>query len=103
MNYLGICSSGYQEKLPAQLPLHQMTMRFNQSVDHFENLFKEAIKFGGVLLEPQKDRRKWECVNPSIHINHGKHFTSHFSIYSKNTYGLNMYWGTAKEWINKLF
>jgi hypothetical protein len=103
MNYIGICENGFQKKTANHEPLHQMTMRFNQSVDHFENLFKEAIKFGGVLLEPQKNRHKWECVNPSIHVNHGKHFTSHFSIYSKETYTIDPYWGNSSELVQRLF
>lgn len=103
MNYMGICEKGFQNKTANHEPLHQMTMIFNQAVEHFENLFKDAIKYGGVLLEPQNYRHQWNCINPAIHVNHGKHFTSHFSIYSKDTYDHDSYWGNALNLTDKLF
>lgn len=102
MNYIGICENGFQTKNANHEPLHQMTMRFNDAIDHFENLIKEAIKLGGVLVEPDILRKQWNCKNPSVHINHGKHFTSHFSIYSKETTNNNSYWGDAKTLIEKV-
>lgn len=103
MNYKGICKNGFQQKTAMHEPLHQMTMIFNEAINHFENLLKEAIKLGQVLVEPNLNKIQWNCPNSAIHVNHGKHFTSHYTIYSKNTSDLDIYWGTAKEWINKLF
>jgi len=103
MNYMGICSSGFQKRNADHEPLHQMTMRFNDALDHFEKLFKEAIKNGQVLLEPQTNRSKWQCVNPAIHVNHGKHFTSHFTIYGNGFGETDRYWGDFKDWSQKLF
>ena len=103
MNYMGICDKGFQKKTADHEPLHQMTMIFSQAVDHFENLFKEAIRNGSVLLEPGKNRQKWVCSNPAIHVNHGRHFTSHYSIYSKTTYDVDAYWGESSELIKRLF
>ncbi len=36
---------------------------------------------------------------PSIHINHGRNFTSHFNIYSKEeVWPSDPYWGDAADW-----
>jgi hypothetical protein len=103
MNYKGICSTGFQKRNAAHEPLHQMTMIFTEALSHFENLLKEAISKGGVLLEPDANRLRWNCNNPAVHINHGKHFTSHFSIYSSTGEPNDSYWGDASKWIDKLF
>jgi hypothetical protein len=98
MNYKGICADGWQNKTANHEPLHQMTMKFDEALVHFEALIKEAIAKGGVLLEPQSKRSKWKCVHPAVHMNHGKHFTSHFSIYSKETHQVDEYWGDASKY-----
>lgn len=103
MNYKGICKDGWQNKTADHEPLHQMTMVFSEAIIHFENLLHQAIRLGGILVEPDIKRLKWKCINPAVHVNHGKHFTSHFSIYSKNTHNEDPYWGNAKDWIEKLF
>lgn len=103
MNYKGICADGFQLKTAEHEPLHQMTMIFTEAIEHFEKMLKEAIRSGGILLEPQSNRHQWMCVNPAVHVNHGKHFTSHFSIYSKITAPADSYWGQALPWIKKLF
>jgi len=103
MNYKGICKDGWQNKNADHEPLHQMTMVFSEAIDHFEKLLHQAIRLGGVLVEPEIKRLQWKCINPAVHVNHGKHFTSHFSIYSKEAYDFDSYWGDAKGWIEKLF
>lgn len=103
MNYIGICEQGFQTRTANHEPLHQMTMIFHEAIAHFEELLKEAIEKGGVLVEPDPGRKQWMCKNPAIHVNHGKHFTSHFSIYSKTTSSSNPYWGNAEDMIKKVF
>lgn len=103
MNYKGISAEGWQIKTADHEPLHQMTMVFSEAIVHFENLLHQAIRLGGVLVEPNIKRLQWKCVNAAVHINHGKHFTSHFSIYSKQTHQTDSYWGDSKDWIKKLF
>lgn len=103
MNYKGICSTGFQERRADHEPLHQMTMIFDEAISHFESLIKDAIRTGNVLVEPNPNRKQWFCKNPAVHINHGRHFTSHFSIYSKETEPTDLYWGDAGPWIEKLF
>lgn len=103
MNYKGISANGWQKRNADHEPLHQMTMVFSEAINHFEKLLHQAIRLGGVLVEPNIKRLQWKCVNPAVHINHGKHFTSHFSIYSKETHETDPYWGDSKIWIEKLF
>jgi hypothetical protein len=103
MNYKGLCAEGWQIKTANHEPLHQMTMVFSEAIVHFENILHQAIRLGGVLVEPDIKRLQWNCLNPAVHVNHGKHFTSHFSIYSKKTHDVDLYWGDSKEWIKKLF
>lgn len=103
MNYMGICNEGWQKRNADHEPLHQMTMIFQEAIVHFENLLKDAIRIGNVLVEPNPGRKQWKCINPAVHVNHGKHFTSHFSIYDKHTFTEEAYWGSAHSWIEKLF
>jgi hypothetical protein len=102
MNYIGICDRGFQKRNANHEPLHQMTMIFEEAILHFEELLKEAIKKGGVLVEPEGNRKQWKCANSAIHINHGKHFTSHFSIYSNSVTDNDAYWGKAEDLIKNI-
>lgn len=104
MNYKGICSNGFQDRDHAHEPLHQMTMVFDDAVSHFERILLTAISTGQVLVEPSDIKRaQWSCENPAVHVNHGKHFTSHFSIYSKATHDSDVYWGKSADLISRLF
>jgi hypothetical protein len=95
MNYIGICEKGFQEKLPAQLPLHQMTMRFEYAINHFEEKMRIIEKQGWDCLEPNEVER-YNTKYPSIHINHGRHFTSHYQCYTNANSINNEYWGDSK-------
>ena len=94
MNYIGINSDGFQPLGQQDEPFHQMTMRFDEAIRHCESILANALVRNAGLIEPQNlVRKQWRCINPSIHINHGKHFTSHFNIYTKNTFENHEYWG----------
>jgi hypothetical protein len=98
MNYMGINSNGFQPLGQRDEPFHQMTMRFNEAIKHCESILSNALIRNAGLIEPQNlIRKQWECINPSIHINHGRHFTSHFNVYTKNTFDNHGYWGDYKN------
>lgn len=98
MNYIGICENGFQEKLPAQLPLHQMTMTIDFAIKNFEEKMEVTKKQGWAFIEPEHVER-YKSINPAVHINHGKHFTSHFQCYKKETKIEDQYWGNYnKTW-----
>jgi hypothetical protein len=98
MNYMGINASGFQPLGQRDEPFHQMTMKFNEAIRHCESILANALVRNAGLIEPQNIiRKQWECINPSIHVNHGSHFTSHFNVYTKNTFNYHGYWGNCKD------
>jgi hypothetical protein len=107
MNYMGINKDGWQGVPVKHEPFHQMTMRFDEAIKHCESILENALVTNSGLIEPQIPnivRKKWNCVNPAVHINHGGHFTSHFSIYSKTDLKEHdEYWGNHKDYLNLFY
>lgn len=104
MNYMGLCKNGWQERNQDDKPLSQLTMRFDDAISHFESILPNAILTNSGLVEPQCEILEWRSENPSVHVNHGYHFTSHFSIYSKDRiYPIDPYWGDFKKYSNLFF
>lgn len=102
MNYGGINKDGWQHRGQSDEPFHQMTMRFDDAIKHCESILPNALRTNSGMIETQTMRRiQWECVNQSIHINHGVHFTSHNSIYRKdNLYAEHPYWGNHSDYLH---
>jgi hypothetical protein len=101
MNYMGINRSGFQRRQQHDRPLHQLTMRFDDAVTHFTNLLPTALIHNSGLLEPQLTMTDWNSEFPSVHINHGSHFTSHFSIYSTTDISsTHPYWGEHSRYLH---
>ena len=103
MNYIGLCEKGFQKRKQDDQRFHQMTMRFEEAITHCENILANALVSNSGLIEPQFGmvRRTWKTKNPSVHINHGIHFTSHYSIYdSEKTQETNKYWGNYSKYKN---
>jgi hypothetical protein len=107
MNYMGLCKNGWQNVPVKHEPFHQMTMRFDEAIKHCESILENALVTNSGLIEPQIPniiRQKWNCVNPAVHVNHGGHFTSHFSIYSTtDVKDNNYYWGDYKNYLNLFY
>jgi hypothetical protein len=103
MNYMGICKDGFQSVPTKHEPFHQMTMRFDEAIAHCESILANALVNNSGLIEPQVGniiRTQWECTNPSVHINHGHHFTSHYSIYSSTDLSkTDPYWGNHDNYL----
>ena len=101
MNYMGVCKDGFQGVPTKHEPFHQMTMRFDEAIAHCESILGNALVNNAGLIEPQVPnvvRTHWECANPAIHINHGHHFTSHYSIYSSTDLSkIDPYWGNHDD------
>ena len=101
MNYIGLCKDGYQPLGQRDKPFHQMTMHFSDAIHHCEEILSNALVTNNGLIEPQNMvRKEWESINPSIHINHGLHFTSHYNVYRKD--GLftdHSYWGNHGQYL----
>ena len=103
-NYIGICEKGFQDKKwTNQFPFHQMTMRFEDAIKHCESILSNALITNSGIIEPGDGftRRTWSTKNPSVHINHGVHFTSHFETYKSNEFSSNNeYWGHYSKYLD---
>ena len=100
-NYIGLSENGFQSQRPhGQQPLHQLVMKVPAAIEHFTSRLPKALTQGGIELEPYG--RPWatrRSAEPAVHINHGKHFTSHFNIYSRDEIEQSHpYWGSAASW-----
>ena len=102
MNYGGTCPGGWQSRGQNDEPFHQMTMNFDDAIQHCLNILPNALKTNSGNIESQTLKRiQWHCQNECIHINHGIHFTSHNSIYKKDNLTLiHPYWGNHSEYTN---
>ena len=101
MNYGGMIPSGFQKRKQDDQPFHQMTMRFDEAIKHCEDIMVNAIVTNDGLIEPKHHKRVvWESINENIHINHGSHFTSHFSIYDDmiNVTKEHPWWGDVYKY-----
>lgn len=100
MNYGGINRDGWQHKGQHDEPMHQMTMRVEDALEHFHDILGNALVTNSGMIENQNMvRKQWNAENQSIHINHGSHFTSHYNIYQKhNTYKEHPYWGNHSDY-----
>jgi hypothetical protein len=102
MNYGGLCINGWQERGQDDEPFHQMTMRFEDAIEHCLSILPNALKTNSGMIENQTiNRIQWRSQNQAIHINHGVHFTSHNSIYRKDNLSLtHNYWGNHSDYTN---
>lgn len=100
MNYGGLIPSGWQKRNQNDEPMHQMCMRMDDALEHFLSILDNALVTNSGMIETQRlVRTQWNSVNESIHINHGSHFTSHFTIYDKvNPYEEHPYWGNYLDY-----
>ena len=100
MNYGGINKEGWQLRGQDDEPFHQMTMHFDDAIEHCLSILPNALRTNSGMIETQKLKRiQWKSPNESIHINHGVHFTSHNSIYRKtDTYLKHPYWGEHSQY-----
>ena len=100
LNYIGVNETGWQELKQKDEPFHQITMKFDDAIQHCERILENALVTNSGLIEPQDIiRKQWHSQNPSVHINHGYHFTSHFSIYGNGDKTIHPYWGDHKEYL----
>jgi hypothetical protein len=100
-NYIGLFERGFQKATAhRQQPLQQVVMKLPAAIEHFTSRLAQALTVGVVEVEPYE--RPWatrRSLHPAVHINHGRNFTSHFNIYSKEEVEpWHPYWGHAADW-----
>ena len=100
INYIGLSEKGFQPNHWNHEPLHQLAMRLPPAIEHFTSCLPELLTRGTLPLEPSG--RTWttrRSTEPAVHINHGNHWTSHFTIYSDDQIEKSHpYWGSAASW-----
>ena len=97
-NFIGLNENGWQKKKQNDEPMHQIIMKFDAAIQWFSERLVIALGEGSLLEPNALGIERWDTVNPAVHINHGKHFTSHYNIYSQETDSENSYWGNSKTW-----
>jgi hypothetical protein len=77
-------------------------MRIDDAIEHFNKILPNALVTNSGMIETQTmERKQWNAVNQSIHINHGSHFTSHYNIYKKFDLSLeHSYWGKHTNYLH---
>ena len=103
MDYIGMNQTGWLEVTCRQEPMHQRSFRYGTAKKHMQVVLKEAVLNGNVILEGnQYSQVTWPFngKEPSCHINHSKHFTSHFNCYAKDSKGIveHPYWGNFRKY-----
>ena len=102
MNYGGMINQGFQKRkeIYNDEPFHQMTMRFDDAIKHCEHILVNALVTNDGLIESNRHKRlTWRSASESIHVNHGAHFTSHFTIYdTENIKTAHPYWGDISRY-----
>jgi hypothetical protein len=100
MNYIGMNTEGFQPLGQRDEPFHQMTMRFEDAIEHCERILSNALITNSGLIEPQDMvRKQWESTYSNIHVNHGHHFTSHYNVFRRDSYfNPAPYWGNHNDW-----
>jgi hypothetical protein len=108
-NHIGLSKDGWQPKNHGIRPTSNIIMKFDRSIEHFENILPHALFNNSGSLEPWYSKNEgrisldwtnedWECKNPSFHINHGHNFTQHFTTFKKIFSESNDYWGHYSEY-----
>jgi hypothetical protein len=102
MNYIGMNTEGYQPLGQRDEPFHQMTMRFEDAIEHCERILPNALITNNGMIEPQDMvRKQWNSKYQNIHVNHGHHFTSHYNVFKRDGYyHTTPYWGEHSSWID---
>jgi hypothetical protein len=97
--YLGLNQTGWLKIREQQYPMHQTSLRGQYARAHIQRIVEDCIVKGAVALEPDPAKLfKLHGDTPSVHINHGRHFTSHYDTFVKDSGGWldHPYWGNFR-------
>jgi hypothetical protein len=98
LDYIGLNHTGWVDVHTRHEPMHELSMRFGTAKDHFEAVLKKCVLEGAELLEPHDKsafaRLPFVGERPCCHINHTRHFTSHYNICESDSKALTVhpYW-----------
>lgn len=99
MNYMGMNSKGFQKLKYHHQPMHQISMKFDLAIEHFQKLVMKSISGKDILVEPNDyGITNRYTLNPSVHINTDKFFTSHYICYNEAYSNFHDYWGYSNSY-----
>jgi hypothetical protein len=96
--YIGMHALGFQTDKDDHEPLHQMVMDHDFALAHFHALLDQYLRGDGMNLEPNDKRVRRHSKTPAIHMNHGRHLTSHCDTYRPAIFTDVPYWGSYSLW-----
>lgn len=104
LNYVGMREHGFVRVNQRDEPMHQISQRWDAALAHQEFCVRECIRLGARNVEPD-DKAGFvriqydEEIQPAVHINHDKHFTSHYNIYAKEPWvEEHPHWGDFRQY-----
>ena len=101
-NYIGLRRSGWCDVNQRDEPMHQLALRWPDCLVYFEQVVRTCvmegarnIEFnellnGAIPFDPE--------VQPSVHINHGRCFSSHGNIYKEAGTLVHPSWGPLTDY-----
>jgi hypothetical protein len=104
LDYIGLNHTGWLDVTCRQDPLHQISLRAPFAVEHLRRIIDTCNREGACCLEPddksQFRRLPFVGEAPSVHINHGRNFTSHFNCFAPDSHGqtTHPYWGDFRQY-----
>jgi hypothetical protein len=103
LDYIGMDENGYCKVNAGQGPAHQQTLRFPYALEFLEGALKVCAARGSTTVEPEDKggfvRLDGGLDRPAVHINHTKHFTSHYKLYSREPFcQVHPYWGDYRQY-----
>ena len=104
LDYMGLNETGWVQVHTRHEPMHQLSLRYDFGRAHLEAVLRSCILAGSALLEPADKsgfvRLPFVGERPSVHVNHSRHFTTHYKIYEPDSGGLTVhpYWGDFRDY-----
>lgn len=101
-NYIGLRRSGWCDVNQRDEPMHQLALRWPEALAYFEKVVKTCVMEGARNIEFNEllngslpfDPE----VQPSVHINHGRCFSSHGNIYKEEGTLVHQSWGPLTDY-----
>lgn len=97
-NYIQANPNYWMSNNSNAFPLHQLSMRYDYAYDYFSSLIRSALLEDSIILEPSQGRiQRYSSSVPSVHIETGSNFTSHYQTFSPLSTKMNPYWGSVEQ------
>ena len=100
-NYIGLRRSGWCDVNQRDEPMHQLALRWPEALGYFEGVVRTCVMEGARNIEFNEHLNASLPFNPeiqpSVHINHGRCFSSHGNIYETEGSLVHPDWGPLTD------